>query len=86
MNAELAVKDKLMQEEKDRLNAELAEEKDRLNAEHAVKDQAMQEEKDRLNAEIQAAKEREMKYIQDLEKAKPFFLQQEKKEKKEQLV
>ena len=46
-----------------------------MNAELAVKDQAMQEEKDRLNAEIQAAKERELKYIQDLEKAKPFFEQ-----------
>ena len=50
----------------------------------------MQKEKDRLNAELQEAKEREQKYIQDLEKAKPFFeqLQQEKekKEKKEQLV
>ena len=80
MNGELAVKDKHMEEEKDRLNAELAEEKDRLNAEHAVKDQAMQEEKDRLNAEIQAAKKRELKYIQDLEKAKPLFEQQEKKE------
>ena len=64
---------------------------DRLNAELAVKDQAMQLEKDRLNAEIQAAKERELKYIQDLEKAMPVFLQQEKEkkekeEKKEQLV
>ena len=68
-----------MQEKEDRLNAELAV-KDRLNAKLAVKDQAMQEEKDRLNAEIQAAKERELKYIQDLEKAMPVFEQQEKKE------
>ena len=75
-----------MQEEKERLSSELAVKdqpikvkEDRLNAELAVKE-AMQLEKDRLNAEIQAAKERELKYIQDLEKAKPFFEQQEKKE------
>ena len=63
----------------------MQKEKDRLNAELAVKDQAMQEKEDRFNAEIQAAKERELKYIQDLEKAKPLF-EREQKEKKEQIV
>ena len=37
----------------------------------------MQENENRLNAVIQAAKERELKLIEDLEKAKPFLLQKQ---------